>query len=91
MSHNQKSGYILFFCVLILLTFTLIQPQLFSQEPASTKKTLPVEQTLRVYRLSDLSFSPDGLNLVFTVTEPSPENKPNSDLWLYNLQKFVSA
>ena len=33
-----------------------------------------------------MAFSPDGTNLAFTVTEPSPENKRNSDIWIYNLK-----
>jgi len=58
----------------------------FSQESTNTKKPLTPEQTLRIYRLSELRFSPDGVSLSLTVTEPAQEDKQNSDIWLYNLK-----
>lgn len=86
MNENRGFRYTLFCFFLVFLIFNFIWPQLLAQEAAKTIKPLTAEQTLRIYRLSDLAFSPDGTNLAFTVTEPSPENKRNSDIWIYNLK-----
>lgn len=86
MNENRRFRYTLFCFFLVFLIFNFIWPQLLAQEAAKTKKSLTAEQTLHIYRLSDLAFSPDGTNLAFTVTGPSPENKRNSDIWIYNLK-----
>jgi dipeptidyl aminopeptidase/acylaminoacyl peptidase len=54
------------------------------------------EQTLYAKRFSDIHFSPDGESVAFVVSERFPNDRFNSDVWIYNLQtkmlrQFTSA
>ncbi len=44
------------------------------------------EQTLYAKRIGDIHFSPDSERVAFVVSERFPNNRFNSDIWIYNLQ-----
>lgn len=56
--------------------FTLAAASLFA-------RPLELEDMFRLHRVSDPQLSPDGAQVVFTVTDPlKAENRTNSDLWI---------
>lgn len=44
------------------------------------------EQTIYAKRVGDIHFSPDGERVAFVVSERFPNDKRNSDVWIYNLK-----
>lgn len=66
--------------VLLLLAFCLVAA---AQENSGL---LMPEQTLYAKRISDIHFSPDGERVAFVVSERFPNDKRNTDVWIYNLK-----
>lgn len=70
---------------IITLIFLLIAFYGFGSAQDSSGLLMP-EQTLYAKRIGDIHFSPDGERVAFVVSERFPNDKRNSDVWIYNLK-----
>jgi len=68
-----------------LATCFLAQTPAIPVTPAPT--VLTPEQALKVRRISDLNFSPDGSRLVCVVSEPPKGQAPETHLWLLDVAR----
>src|ERR1039458_138877 len=56
-----------------------------SAAPSSQPGLLSPEQALKIRRVADLNFSPDGSRLACVVTEPPKGQAPESHVWMLDV------
>jgi dipeptidyl aminopeptidase/acylaminoacyl peptidase len=70
-------------CATVVLAGSLVAPTASAQAPASGRQPLTHEALWMMKRVGSPSVAPDGRWVVFTVTEPSyDEKKEAADLWI---------
>jgi dipeptidyl aminopeptidase/acylaminoacyl peptidase len=77
--------------ILVAATFVSLATCLSAQTPdvpvTPAANVLTPEQALKVRRISDLNFSPDGSRVVCVVSEPPKGQAPETHLWLLDVAR----
>ena len=80
----------------ITLGLLLLLVSVCGAQTTSDKIRLTPEQAISVRRMHDLRFSPDGMRLAFTVSEPARGSEHQSHVWIFfpathELRQFTNS